>query len=168
MLMIVGQFWFIRGIGTRQDRIEIMLQIPFSVIFGIFLDLNMYLTQGIVIQSYAGAITLLIIGCLIQAFGVALELKPNVVAMSAEGFVKYASRRYNRNFGKTKVTFDVSLVVLAAIVSVLFCGVVVGVREGTVIAAVITGFLVNVMNYLIVRRLHFGLLKRLAGRNSEK
>jgi hypothetical protein len=147
MLMIAGQFWFIRGIGTRQDRLEILLQVPFSVLFGVFLDMNMYLTQSIVPDSYSGKLLLLGIGCAIQALGVALELKPNVVAMSAEGFVKYASRRYNRNFGKTKVTFDVSLVVIAAIVSMFFCGMVVGVREGTIIAAVITGFLVNFMNY---------------------
>ena len=33
--------------------------------------------------------------------------------MSAEAFVKYASRHYNKEFGKFKVYFDITLVTLA-------------------------------------------------------
>ena len=40
---------------------------------------------------------------MVQSIGVVLELKPRVAMMSAEAFVKYASRHYNKEFGKFKV-----------------------------------------------------------------
>jgi hypothetical protein len=78
--------------------------------------------------------------------------------MSAEGFVKYAARRYNREFGKLKVVFDISLVICAAVVSLLFSGKIEGVREGTLIAALITGTMVTFMSRRIFTRSKLQLL----------
>lgn len=36
VLLILGQFWLIRKDRSRQDTIEILLQIPFSCIFSCF------------------------------------------------------------------------------------------------------------------------------------
>ena len=69
MLLILGQFWLVRGRGNKQDVVEILLQIPLSLV-------------------------LLLAGCLVQSVGVVLELKPRVAMMSAEAFVKYTSWRY--------------------------------------------------------------------------
>lgn len=74
VMLILGQFWFIRDIGTKQDRFEILLQIPFSVIFSAFLDFNMYIFSGITPDSYAMSVSLLLLGCVIQALGVSIEL----------------------------------------------------------------------------------------------
>lgn len=158
LALIAGQLWFVRGIGTRQDYIEIMLQIPFSVLFSVFLDLNMMLTASVAPAGYVSALAMLVAGCLVQALGVALELKPNVVAMSAEGFVKYGSRRYHRSFGRFKVGFDVSLVLLAVVASVAMCGSVAGVREGTLVAAVSVGLLVNFINVRLLSPSRVGRL----------
>lgn len=46
VLLILGQFWLIRGTKSRQDQISILLQIPFSFIFSTFIDFNMALTEG--------------------------------------------------------------------------------------------------------------------------
>lgn len=152
LALIACQFWFIRGgVGNRNDRLEIMAQIPFSILFSIFLDVNMFIASDIVPSTYWLSVGLLLVGCLVQAMGVVLELKPNVVTMSAEGFVKYACRRYNRDFGRSKIVFDSSLVVLALATSWLINRTFIGVREGTVIAAVLVGFFVSVINANIRR-----------------
>ena len=154
MVVIALQFWLIRGRGTRRDRIEIMLQIPFSALFCIFIDLNMLWIGRLTPPHYAASLAMLAAGCIIQAAGIVLEVKPNVVIMSAEGFVKYYCRRYGRNFGRVKVVFDVSLVVIAALLSLAFTGRIEGVREGTLIAAVSTGFAVNFLSeHVITRRM---------------
>ena len=75
---------------------------------------------------------------MVQSIGVVLELKPRVAMMSAEAFVKYASRHYNKEFGKFKVYFDITLVTLAVILSLLLTQGIQGVREGSLIAACIT------------------------------
>jgi len=152
MLLIIAQFMLVRGLGSRRDHIEILLQIPFSFIFSAFIDFNMGLMSGLNINSYPLALALLAAGCISQAIGVTLEVKPNVAIMSAEGFVKYASRRYNRPFGKLKVWFDVSLVSCAALLSLLMAGRIEGIREGTVIAALSTGYLVTFFSLHIFTR----------------
>lgn len=60
VLLIIGQFWLIRaGHGTRKDRVEILLQLPFSLLFAIFIDLNMALAGSIEPTSYPMALALL-------------------------------------------------------------------------------------------------------------
>lgn len=156
MLLIVGQFWLIRERRSRQDTIEILLQIPFSFVFAAFIDLNMALTSGLVPANYAMSMLLLVVGCVVQAIGVVLEIKPRVAMMSAEAFVKYASQRYNMEFGKVKVRFDIALVLMAVILSLIFTRYVEGVREGSVIAACMTGYIVSFLNNKIMTRRMLG------------
>jgi len=152
MLLIAGQFALIRGAATRKDIVEIWLQIPFSLAFSVFIDFNMWLCAGIEIPNYAIALGVLAVGCLSQAVGVVLELKPNVAMMSAEAFVKYAARRYHKEFGRLKVRFDITLVTLAAILSLALSGSVQGIREGTAIAAMTTGYIVSFLSLHVVSR----------------
>ena len=137
MLLIVGQFWLVRGRGS---------------IFSAFIDLNMLLAADIRPSNYAMSIALLLVGCLVQSVGVVLELKPRVAMMSAEAFVKYASSRYRREFGRTKVCFDVTLVTLAVLLSLAFTQTIEGVREGSLIAAGLTGYIVTFLNHKIMTR----------------
>ncbi len=152
MLLIAGQFWLIRKRRTRRDQIEILLQIPFSFIFSAFIDINMALTAGVVPASYTHSILLLLAGCIVQALGVVLEIKPHVVMMSAEAFVRYASENTHREFGKFKVWFDVSLVTTAILLSLLLTQRIEGVREGSLIAALCTGYIVTFLNTRIITR----------------
>lgn len=91
MVLIVGQFWLVRDNNSRQDTIEILLQIPFSFIFSAFIDFNMALASDLHPSGYGMSIALLLLGCLVQSVGVVLELKPRVAMMSAEAFVKVRS-----------------------------------------------------------------------------
>lgn len=143
ILLIALQFLILGRHVTRRDAIEIAMQVPFSFIFSFFIDLNMQMFDGLHITSYPVAICLLVAGCLIQALGVTLEVKPHVVIMSAEGVVKYASQRFHKNFGHMKVAFDITLVTIALLLGIYFSGRVEGIREGTLVAACCTGFLVN-------------------------
>jgi hypothetical protein len=151
MVLIVIQFWLVRGgVGSRKDRIEILSQIPFSFVFSSFMDLNMSMFSWVHFTDYFTALCVLACGCLIQSIGVVLEVKPNVAAMSAEGVVKYISRRYGKEFGKTKVRFDLTLVTVAAVMSLLWSGHIEGLREGTAVAALCTGYIVSFLSLHVI------------------
>lgn len=165
MLLILGQFWLLRGMGTRTDRFEVLLQIPFSLVFSVFIDANMAIMHDIPLPNYGYCLALLGIGIVAQAVGVVLELKPNVAIMSAEGFVKYASRRYNKDFGRLKVRFDVALVSSAAVLSLFLAGEIQGIREGTVAAAVATGYVVSFLSNRIMTRRNLSRALALVGKN---
>lgn len=153
LIMILIQLWLTQGqYGTRKDTIEILLQIPFSFIFSAFIDLNMWFIQDLVPDNYGMAMGILLVGCLIQSVGVVLEIKPRVAMMSAEGLVKYIARRCHKDFGNIKVYVDVSLVCMAVIISLAFTMRIEGVREGSVIAACITGYIVKFLNYHVMTR----------------
>lgn len=153
LLMIIIQLWLASGkYGTRKDTIEILLQIPFSFIFSAFIDLNMILIRNLVPSNYGMAVGILLAGCIIQSIGVVLEIKPKAAMMSAEGLVKYIARRCNKKNGNVKVYVDITLVSLAILISLAFTMRIEGVREGSVIAACITGYIVNFLNYKVMTR----------------
>ena len=105
------------------------------------------------------SLAILAAGCVVQAIGVVLEIKPRVAMMSAEAFVKYAAQRYGMEFGRVKVRFDVTLVLIAVALGLLFSGRIEGVREGTVIAACITGHIVSFLNGKVMTRRTLGRLR---------
>lgn len=156
VLFILVEMLLLRGIGTRRDYLEILLQLPFSALLGLFMDLNMALLSSVEVKSYIFAIILVCAGCFTQALGIVLELKPNVAMLSPEGVVKYSSRRWRRDFGHLKVAFDISLVTTAAILSFIMAGHIEGLREGTVVAAICTGLIVSLMvRYIFTpKRIH--------------
>lgn len=64
----------------------------------------------------------------------------DVIMNSGEAFVKAISDKTHFAFGNVKIAFDISCVAFALLLSLLFFGgKIVGMREGTVIAALLTG-----------------------------
>lgn len=133
---------------TRQDLKDdlrmFLLQIPISFCFGMFIDLCMhYILFWLNPATYLSMIIALLIGCVILAVGIALEVKANAAMMSGEYFVKVITKRFHGEFGYIKLGFDVTLVALACLLSLIFMSGVYGVREGTVVAALIVGPIVH-------------------------
>ena len=84
----------------------------------------------------------------------------NVVMNSGEAFVKAVSDAVHKEFGSVKVVFDISCVIVAAVLSLIFFDFrVMGAREGTIIAAVLTGFVVKFWNKLVRKPLEKLLVK---------
>lgn len=130
----------------RRDRRLYLLQIPISLCFGFFIDFGMYMLSWVHPDEYIGKIAFLLAGCVVLAVGIALEVKANVAMTSGEYFVMAISSRLKKDFGYVKLGFDVTLVILAVLVSLIFMSGIYGVREGTVIAALLVGPIVHVIS----------------------
>ena len=129
----------------KNFKLEHVLQIPISIIFGYFIDLTMLLFTWVNPQTYIMKIVYLLIGCLILGFGVYMEVLADVVMLPGESFVRAIVLTWRTNFGTTKICFDVSMAVIAAVLSFVFTGHLNGVREGTIIAALLVGFVARVL-----------------------
>ena len=129
----------------KNFKLEHVLQIPVSIIFGYFIDLTMLLFAWVNPQVYIMKIIYLLIGCLILGFGVYMEVLADVVMLPGESFVRAIVLTWKTNFGTTKICFDVSMSAIAAILSFVFTGRLNGVREGTIIAALLVGFIARVV-----------------------
>ena len=135
----------------KNFKLEHILQIPVSIIFGYFIDLTMILFSWVNPEAYIMKIVYLLIGCLILGVGVYMEVLADVVMLPGESFVRAIVLTWKTNFGTTKICFDVSMSVIAAVLSFIFAGKLAGVREGTVIAALLVGFIAR----LIAKKLAF-------------
>ena len=147
IFLIVLQLIILR----KNFKLEHILQIPVSIIFGYFIDLTMILFFWVNPEAYIMKIVYLLIGCLILGVGVYMEVLADVVMLSGESFVRAIVLTWKTNFGTTKICFDVSMSVIAAVLSFVFAGKLAGVREGTVIAALLVGFIAR----LIAKKLAF-------------
>lgn len=149
LILIVLQLIILR----KNFRLEHILQIPVSILFGYFIDLTMLLLNGIELDTYIFKIIFLVIGCVILGFGVYLEMLSNVVMLPGESFVRAVFSTIHPEFGVTKVVFDVSMSVIAAVLSFIFAKHLQCVREGTIIAAVLVGFIARIFfkDFLLCR-----------------
>lgn len=139
-ILIVGQVLVLR----KNFKIIQLLQIPVSFLFGYFTDFGSWLVSFIPTDYYAVRLIMVILGVVILGFGISLSVIANVVMNSGEAFVKAISDVSHKNFGNVKIAFDISCVISAVILSLLFFDFkIVGTREGTVISAVCTGMVVK-------------------------
>lgn len=121
-----------------------LLQIPLSILFGLFTDLGMTDVSIIPINSYFMQILMLVIGIIVLAFGISLSVIANVIMNSGEALVKAISDKTHFEFGYVKVGFDVLCVISAVVLSLIFFGgEIVGTREGTIISALCTGIVIK-------------------------
>ncbi|MCD7866162.1 MAG: DUF6198 family protein [Clostridiales bacterium] len=117
-----------------------LLQLLVGVLFGYFIDFSMdVLLIWLNPEQYAAKMVYLLIGCAILGFGVFMEVAANALMLPGEGLANAIHRKSGRAFGTTKVCVDVSFIVCAAILSLVFAHRIAGVREGTIISALLVG-----------------------------
>ena len=147
----IGQFTIIFSllliliqIGIEKKSYEKiqLLQIPVSIAFGYFIDFSMdYIVFWITPENYLQKILFLLIGCLILGFGVYIEVFANVVMLPGEGVVRSITKKFGTNFGTTKIFMDTAMSIAALLISVILTHQIQGIREGTIIAALLVGYI---------------------------
>ena len=143
ILFVVFEPFFMTRQQMKSDLRMFLLQIPISLCFGFFIDLSMHLLYWLNPATYVEQIGSLLVGCVILAVGIALEVKANIAMTSGEFFVRVISIHLKKEFGYVKLGFDSILVLIALLLSIVFMSAVRGVREGTVIAALTVGPIVH-------------------------
>jgi uncharacterized protein len=123
-----------------------LLQLPIAVVFGLMTDFAVSTLSFLHPASYLQQWLLCGIGIVLVAVGVSFEVTANVIVLAGEGFVLAVCKVCPVKFGTMKVVFDVSLVVISCILSLVFLHGIYGVREGTVAAAVLVGTISRQMN----------------------
>lgn len=142
MVLIAGQIAFLR---KEFSKIQ-LLQIPVSILFGYFIDFTMSMLSFLNPEEYAFKLLYLLLGCMILGLGVSMEVVADVVMLSGEAFVKALSGKFEKEFGITKIFFDGTLTLISIILSLMLFQKVVGVREGTIVAAFTVGLFARGFN----------------------
>ena len=133
----------------RNFQLQNLLQLPIIALFSFFIDLTMSLLGFMQPETYAMKVVSLIVGCLILGFGVFMEMVANVAMLPGEATVRAVSDVFSTDFGKTKIAFDSSMTIIAAILSFIMFKHLDGVREGTIVAAILVGFIARLFKKYI-------------------
>ena len=140
-------FFALTVILLRRDfRPYQLLQIPCSFLFGAFLDLWKFLLLDTVPSNYAVRFLVLLLGCVIVSFGFSLIFTSKVALEANTAFLNALSLRTGKPYGTLKMISDIVIVALAAAVALIFLHRIVGIREGTIIAALIIGPIAGFFN----------------------
>ena len=147
-ILILGQIILLR----KKFKPVQLLQIPLSFLFGWFTDFGLWCVSFIPVNIYPIRLLMVMIGTVILGFGITLCMIANVVMNSGEAFVKAVSDTIHKNFGNVKIAFDIACVIMAVFLSLIFFNLkIVGIREGTVIAALCTGLVVKFLSKLLLK-----------------
>ncbi|MBP2655130.1 MAG: putative rane protein [Firmicutes bacterium] len=127
---------------------EQMLQVFVGPFFGFFIDLGMYLFRFVNPQYFDEKMLALLLGCVILALGIYLQVAANVIVNPGEGVVKTIANKIKKEFGTIKVIFDATLFLIAAAISLSVFGTIHGLGVGTVISALIVGYLTRFFGFV--------------------
>ena len=127
-----------------------LMQLPVAFFFGYLTDFGVWAVRGIHCDTYWQQWLVCLAGILLVAVGVSFEVKAGVIVLAGEGVVLAICKVFPKvKFGYMKVGFDVTLVIIACILSLSFTGQLQGVREGTVAAALLVGMLAKQLGKLL-------------------
>ncbi|WP_417761910.1 YczE/YyaS/YitT family protein [Shewanella sp.] len=135
----------------RRYRPLQLLQIIAASFFGYFIDCSMLLLQQLQPDNYFWQLFTCVASCAVLAFGVFFIVKANLTYLPGEGLAVAITDLLQTEFGKVKISIDSAMVLCGVLTALLLFGELLGIREGTIIAALLVGYLVK----QFVIRFHF-------------
>lgn len=141
------------GILRKKVTCTLFMQIPVGFLFGFMLDLWMAVIPSFGGAAYVQQLLFLFAGTLITAVGIFIEVHANILMTAGEGLVLVLAITMNKKFGSLKIYADVTLVLLAVLLSLALLHNISGVREGTVISAVFTGVFIKLFHTIMPKRI---------------
>lgn len=148
VVLIILQYLLFKKSERRGQIIMLLAQIPVTCIFAATIDLAMWSLNQFVPaswNSYWWSIFWVLSGSITLALGISLQVLANVAMVSGEAIVKQIAAKFKVEFGYVKLGFDLTLVFLAVVSSLLCTGfsAIEGIREGTIVGALLVGPLVR-------------------------
>ena len=126
-----------------------LLQIAANVLFSAFLDVSMAALSWLHPAGWLARGGCMLLGCAILACGISIEIAPDVITVPGEGLVRVLAQATGKDFGRVKLVFDVTLIVIASALSLLFFRRLQGVGIGTVVSALVVGPLVSLFGRIL-------------------
>ena len=129
-----------------------LAQILCSFAFGYFVDLTETLLGSFCLPGYPGRLVMLAISIFLVAFGICLYLDTDLIVMPMEGLTAAMNKTVfpKKAFYEVKVILDCTVVVVGIVLCFVFLGELQGIREGTVLCALLVGKVMKPMQKVLV------------------
>lgn len=134
---------FIKG---KDFKAVDLVQIPVAIIFGTFVNFTKSYLTFLIPENYAVKILLTLLSAFLIALGTTIYVSANFVSQAPEGLILAIVQKYHLKFANVKNGMDITIVLLALIVSLIFAHKVIGIREGTFITALLVGRIIALID----------------------
>ena len=128
---------------------EILVQVVVAFVYGSLTDFCCGLLRNLNPVSYPARFALMLVGCVILGLGIWIQYKGGVAMLAGEAMNRAISQVTGKRYENIKIFFDVFYIVLSGIISLVFLGKFAGVREGSIIAALLIGNIIRFFNHLL-------------------
>lgn len=145
LVFIISQVIMLR----KKFRPEYLLQIAAAAVFGLFTDLTLWAVGWIEAGSYIWKFVLMLLSCGITAVGISIEVRARAWMLAGEMTTATIADISGCKFRNVKIFFDSGLVIISALASLILFGNLLGkgeltvIREGTLVSAILTGYLMK-------------------------
>ena len=128
--------------------VEIIIQTVLAFVYGYLTDFSCKLISGLQANNYIMQFALMILSCFVLGFGIWIQFKGGVAMLPGEAMNRAISEVTGKKYENIKIFFDVLYIIVAAAICFIFIGKLEGVREGSIIAAVLIGNIIKLYNSL--------------------
>lgn len=136
---------------SKCKPVEIVIQAVLSLVYGYLTDLSCMLIDGIPVNNYLTQFGLMALSCFVLALGIWIQYKGGVAMLPGEAMNRTVSQVTGKRYENVKIFFDVLYIVAAAVICLVAFGRLDGVREGSIIAALVVGNIIKGDNLLFDR-----------------
>lgn len=144
-ILIAFQIMLLR----KQYELVQLMQLPVAFVFGYLNDFALWAIRDLSCHNYLQQWIFCVIGLILVAIGVSFEVTAGVVTLAGEGAILAICKVTDIPFPRMKIIFDVTLVGIAVVLSVLCLKALHGVREGTIAAAIFVGIISKGFNKIL-------------------
>lgn len=117
-----------------------LTQILFSTVFGYFVSLTNQLLSWVNPSNYLSQLVLLLLSIILIAVGVTIYVKADIINMPVEGMTAAITSKWKgKEFHQVKVVVDSTAAVVSSLMSLIFLRGLYGIREGTILSALLIG-----------------------------
>lgn len=128
--------------------VEIAIQTVLAFVYGYLTNLSCFLIKSLEVKNYGWQLFYMFLGCIVLAFGIWIQLKGNVAMLPGEAMNRAISTVTGRRYENIKIFFDIFYIAASAVICLVFLHELKGVREGSIIAAVLVGNIIKFYQFL--------------------
>ena len=139
------------SIVMRKAKRSYLLSFVTAFLYGNLLDAAIWLVALFPCSGIVWQVIFYVAGLVICSVGVAFLLQTYLPPEAYELIVKEFSQKFNMSIGKTKTIYDCCSCLLGIVLSLCFFGAFVGVKWGTIVCAVVNGWLIGRISRFLER-----------------
>ncbi len=129
---------------SKCNPIEIVIQTILAFAYGYMNNFSAKLISGLTVSGYPMQLAFMLLSCLILGFGIWVQFKGGVAMLPGEAMNRAIATVSGKKYEDIKIVFDVLYIVISAVLGFAFLGGLKGVREGSIIAALLIGNIIKI------------------------